>query len=70
MSPRYPQIRVRTSSRNPWMLVAAVRQGLRRAEVAKEEIDRFSRQALAEREPRRMREVCRRWAVLDTPPRL
>ncbi len=63
--PRYPQIRVRTRSRNPLALVAAIREELRRAQVGEEEIRRFSRQALAGSEPARIREVCRSWAVID-----
>lgn len=65
MEPRYPQIRVRTRSRNPFALVAAIREGLRRAHAGDEEIRRFSRQALAVGEPARIREVCRNWAVVD-----
>lgn len=67
MKPRYPQIHVRTRSRNPFVLVAAIREELRRARASDEEILRFSRQALAAREPSRMREVCRSWAVVDRP---
>ena len=65
MAPRYPQIHVRTPSRNPFALVAAVREELRRARAGEEEIRRFSRQALARSEPARMREICRDWAVID-----
>ncbi len=66
MQPRYPQIRVRTRSRNPLTLVAAIREELRRAQAGEEEIRRFSRQALAGGEPGRIREVCRNWAVVDS----
>ncbi len=69
MQPRYPQIRVRTRSRNPLALVAAVREELRRARAGEEEIRRFSRQALTVREPARVREVCRSWAVIESLPR-
>ena len=65
MEPRYPQIHVRTRSRNPLALVAAIRAELRRARAGDEEIRRFSRQALAMREPTRIREVCRSWAVVE-----
>lgn len=65
MKPRYPQIHVRTRSRNPLALVAAIREELRRARAGKEEIRRFSRQALTRSEPARIREVCRSWAVID-----
>ena len=67
MKPRYPEIHVRTPSSNPFALVAAIREELRRARAGDEEIRRFSRQALAVREPSRMREVCRSWAVVDRP---
>ncbi|MFQ5350731.1 MAG: hypothetical protein ACE5EG_09845 [Thermoanaerobaculia bacterium] len=65
MEPRYPQIHVHTRSRNPLTLVAAIREELRRARAGDDEIRRFSRQALAFREPARIREVCRSWAVVD-----
>ena len=65
MEPRYPQIRVRTRSRNPLALVAAIREELRRARAGEDEIRRFSRQALTVREPARIREVCRHWAVVE-----
>ena len=65
MEPRYPKIHVRTRSRNPLALVAAIRAELRRARAGDEEISRFSRQALAMREPTRIREVCRSWAVVE-----
>ena len=69
MEPRYPQIRVRTRSHNPLALVAAIREELRRARAGDEEIRRFSRQAFAVGEPRRIREVCRHWAVVEISPR-
>ena len=65
MQPRYPQIHVCTRSRNPLTLVAAIREELRRARAGDEEIRRFSRQALDDSEPATMREVCRRWAVVE-----
>ena len=65
MEPRYPKIQVRTRSRNPLTLVAAIREELRRARAGDEEIRRFSCQALTVGEPARIREVCRRWAVVD-----
>ena len=65
MEPRYPQIRVRTSSRNPLTLVAVIREELRRARAGEEEIRRFSRQALADSEPAEIRQVCRDWAVVE-----
>ena len=69
MQPRYPEIRVRTRSRNPLALVAAIREELRRARAGEEEIRRFSRQALEVREPARIREVCRDWAVIEASRR-
>jgi SOS response regulatory protein OraA/RecX len=65
MQPRYPQIHVCTRSRNPLTLVAAIREELRRARVDEREIHRFSRQALTAAEPERVRQICRRWAVVD-----
>ena len=65
MEPRYPEIHVRTRSRNPLALVAAIREELRRARVGEAEIRRFSRQALAGGGASRIREVCRSWAVVE-----
>ena len=60
--PRYPEIEVRTSSRNPLALVAAVRLALRRAHVEQSEIRRFSAEALSDcRDPRRTQRVCDSW---------
>lgn len=58
---RYPQIHVSVRSPNPLALVAAVRQGLRRAGVARQEIERFSLEALASDDPGEAVEVCHRW---------
>ena len=69
MEPRYPEIHVRTRSRNPLTLVAAIREELRRRRAGEEEIRRFSRQALEVREPARIREVCRSWAVVECQSR-
>lgn len=44
--PRYPAIRVRTRSPNPFALIAAVRYALWRARVEPAEIDRFTEAAL------------------------
>jgi hypothetical protein len=65
MEPRYPEIHVRTCSRNPLTLVAAIREELRRARAGEEEIRRFSRQALAGHGATQIREVCRSWAVVE-----
>ena len=63
-TPRYPEIEVRLHSRNPFALVSAIRQGLRRSQVDGREIDRFTEEALRAREPERMREVCALWAAV------
>ena len=44
--PRYPDLRVSVRSSNPLALVAGVREELRRAGVAREEIAGFTEQAL------------------------
>lgn len=67
MTPRYPKIRIRLHSRNPFALVSAVRQGLRRSHVDGREIDRFTEEALRTEEPQRMREVCSAWAAVEVP---
>ncbi len=64
MTPRYPEIHVQLHSRNPFALVSAVRQGLRRFHVDGHEIDRFTEEALEQNEPDRMREVCADWAAV------
>ena len=69
MTPRYPQIQVRLHSRNPFALVSAVRQGLRRSLVDEREIDRFTEEALQAEQPHRMRAVCSAWATVESPPR-
>ena len=65
VNPRYPDICVESHSHNPLALVAAVREALRLAHVENDEISQFSDQALTRREPRRVREVCRRWVMLE-----
>ena len=62
MSPRYPDIHVRLRSSNPYALVSAVRQELRRAHIGEVEVFRFTEEALENEEPDRMRRVCDRWA--------
>ena len=64
-TPRYPEIRVRLRSRNPFALISAVRQGLRRFHVDSREIDRFTEEALSVEEPDRMTSVCAAWAVIE-----
>lgn len=63
--PRYPEVQIRLHSRNPFALVSAVRQGLRRSHVDGREIDRFTEEALRIEEPRRMMEVCSSWAAVE-----
>ena len=67
MAPRYPDVRIRLHSRNPFALVSAVRQGLRRVHADDREIDRFTEEALRDEEPSRMREVCAAWAAVEIP---
>lgn len=62
MSPRYPEIHVELRSRNPYALISAVRLALRRSRIDRSEIFRFTEEALADEEPRRMRQVCDHWA--------
>ena len=64
---RYPEIRVSLRTPNAVVLVAAVRSALRRAGVPREEIRRFSTEALGDKDPVRMRAVCARW--VDTESR-
>ncbi|MFQ5527354.1 MAG: hypothetical protein ACE5GX_13960 [Thermoanaerobaculia bacterium] len=61
---RYPKIRVRTESENPFALVAAVREELRMARVESREIDLFSEQALSRTRGEEIREVCKAWVDL------
>lgn len=58
---RYPEIHVSVRSPNPLALVAAVRQGLRRAGVEKQEIERFSVEAFESDDPGHVRRVCHQW---------
>ena len=58
---RYPKIRVRTESENPFALVAAVREELRLAKIEAREIERFSEEALSESSEDQIRAVCRAW---------
>lgn len=61
---RYPKIRVRTESENPFALVAAVREELRLARVEASQIDLFSEQALSESHSDAIRKVCEAWVDL------
>ena len=59
--PRYPQIHVQVSSRNPLALIAAVRQALRLAHIDRSEIRRFTNEAFAFAGGDATRRVCSRW---------
>jgi len=65
--PAFPDVRVTVRSRNRWAVAAAVRQALRRAGKDRGEIDRFVAEAVTADSPERLREVCRRWVVFQTP---
>ena len=65
MSPRYPQIRVRLHSRNPFALISAIRLAMRRSRLDSGEIDRFTEEALRSEEPQQMWEVCSDWAEIE-----
>ena len=65
MAPRYPDIHIRLRSNNPFALVSAIRQALRRSHVDPGEIHRFTAEALAHEEPKRMRQVCSDWAEVE-----
>ena len=58
---RYPDVRVRTRTPNPMLLVAMVRQELRRAGVESREIDAFSEAALNAGDEVGIRRVCGEW---------
>ena len=58
---RYPEVRVRARTPNPMLLVAKVRQEMRRAGVEWREIEAFSEAALSAGDETRMRRVCGEW---------
>lgn len=64
-APRYPQVHVALHSRNPYAVVSAVRQALRRSRIDASEIARFNEEAFATEEPRHMRQVCGSWAEIE-----
>ena len=64
--PRYPEIRVHVESKNPLALVAAVREAMRRAQVERSEITRFSEEALGEHDDQMSRQICSRWVWIET----
>lgn len=59
--PQYPDIRVTTASPNPLVLVAVVRQAMRRAQIRQAEIDRFTEMALSHEDPDWRTSVCENW---------
>ena len=59
--PQYPEIEVSTSSSNPLVLVAQVRQALRHAHAPQSEIDRFTEQAFEHEDPSWRLSVCQHW---------
>jgi hypothetical protein len=61
VSPRYPDICVTARSRNPLVLIAAVRAALRRAGIDRTEIGRFSEAALTEKSPKEQIRICQQW---------
>ncbi len=63
--PRYPGIEVRAASGHPLVLIGATRQALRRAGVARAELDAFSAEAFASGD---VPAVCRRWVRLTVTP--
>jgi hypothetical protein len=58
---RYPEVRVRTRTPNPLLLVAKVRQEMRRAGLAHREIEEFSEAALCAGDELNIRRVCGEW---------
>jgi hypothetical protein len=58
---RHPDIRIQLESPNPYALVAAIREQLRLARVSREEIRRFSDEALTQPDPLGIQRVCREW---------
>ena len=60
-TPRYPDIEVQVAKAHPPLLIGATREALRRAGVAKSQIDDFSNEAFASDDPPA---VCRRWVRL------
>ena len=58
---RHPDIRIQLATHNPYALVAAVREELRLARISREEIDRFTDEALSQPDPLDIRRICREW---------
>jgi hypothetical protein len=65
-SRRYPHLRVAgLRSSNPLALVAAVRLELRRAGIAPDVIEDFTREALESGDLERARSACSRWVEVE-----
>ena len=64
-NPRYPQIRIAAGSGNPLVLVARVREAMRRARLEKAIIQRFSDEALANADLSLVQRICARWVELE-----
>jgi len=52
-------------SSNPYAVISAVRLALRQSRIDQAEVARFSDEAFATEEPRRMRAVCDSWADVE-----
>jgi hypothetical protein len=55
---------VSTASPNPLVLVAVVRQAMRRAHIRQAEIDRFTEIALSHEDPDWRTSVCQDWVTV------
>lgn len=62
---RYPEIHIRTHSRNPFTWVSAVRTALRQSRVDAAEIQRFTEEALHADEPGQICAVVSQWAKVE-----
>ncbi len=62
---RYPDIHIRTHSRNPLTWVSAVRTALRQSRVDAAEIQRFTEEALRAEEASTIGAVVSQWARLE-----
>lgn len=62
---RYPEIHIRTHSRNPLTWVSAVRTALRQSRVDAAEIQRFTEEALRADEESKIGAVISRWARVE-----
>ncbi len=62
---KYPEIHIRTHSRNPLAWVSAVRTALRQSRVDAAEIQRFTDEALYAEEASKIGAVVSRWATVE-----